>query len=255
MEIIYLVFKKMLVIILQSETKQCDNNIANLKHLFSDPFFIVQVCKVDEDINIDNHHMRKALNFAAEGPYQNYQPTYAWAKLPVLIVKDSSVSYLDRNLIKERILTALDKASHADLYYLCKWNDACHKFVDVDNSEDLKYSLQPTSTQAIIYSSSSRDKVREALLETKLNLSEYLNLQISQSKLSAVIFSPNIIQYDINLARTKDDFLKLNECQQMVKVTNETSSTQIVWLIVFIILVVIVLWVCFQVYGHEKLLI
>ena len=35
-----------LVIILQCETRQCDKNIEELKYLFSEPYFIVHVCKV-----------------------------------------------------------------------------------------------------------------------------------------------------------------------------------------------------------------
>ena len=81
---------QVLVIILQSETKSCDNNITNLKWVFSDPYFTVQVCVVAPPPNIptnsllnpsqylENYNMRKTLTFAAEGPIVNSQPTFQW---------------------------------------------------------------------------------------------------------------------------------------------------------------------------------
>ena len=70
-----------LVIILQCETRPCNKNIYHLKWVFSDPYFTVHVCAVDPPSNIqtnnllteeeyiENYYMRKALNYAAEGPY------------------------------------------------------------------------------------------------------------------------------------------------------------------------------------------
>lgn len=145
-----------LVLILQGETRQCDSNITNLKWIFSDPYFIVQVCVVEPPKSVpvtktldyyqytENYSMRKVLLFAQEGPYikdekTELSPQYYWKDLPVIIVKDSSISNIIPNSdevggMKNRIKTALSSAKTADLFFLCKWNDTCDKYVDVGKS-------------------------------------------------------------------------------------------------------------------------
>lgn len=98
-----------LVIILQSETQTTETNINNLKWVFSDPYFTVQVCAVDPPLKIhtnrmmdatqylENYYMRKALSYAGEGPYtvdsdNEIQAQRWWNKLPCIIVKDTSIS-------------------------------------------------------------------------------------------------------------------------------------------------------------------
>lgn len=276
-----------LVIILQCETKSCDKNISNLKWVFSDPYFTVQVCAVDppadysanktltQDQYLENYYMRKALNYASEGPYlPNTQgvlePQYWWNKIPVIIVKDSSISNipltgrtnknhidnLDSNMIggmKKRIKIALDKANQADLFFLCKWNDQCDKHKDVEGAENinfgssLKWSRAPTSTQCVMYKPGSRDYIQNSLMDTKVTLSELLNSNISKERLLATVFSPNIIDYDIDMATSSSDYAKLNECSvALTSNTSSTSSSQIAWLIVMIIIIIIVAWIVIQ---------
>lgn len=275
-----------LVIILQCETKACDNNINNLKWVFSDPYFIVQVCAVDNPTNIpssktlsysqylENYYMRKALTYAAEGPYifnqdNIIQPQNWWSDIPCIIVKDSSISNItptgetkishpssDNNIIsgmKHRIKVALERAQKADLFFLCKWNDACNKFVDVANSSSsntetsLKWSIQPTSTQAIMYKPSARDFIRQSLITSNITLSDILNTNISQGNLLATVFVPNLIDFDIDLATSNDDYHKLNECAPPPSTTTQSTTTSsIIWLIIIIIAVILVAWFLIQ---------
>jgi hypothetical protein len=269
-----------LVIILQCETKACDANIANLKWAFSDPYFTVQVCVVDPPMTIvtsktlteaqflENHNMRKALNYAAEGPYTansdgGIEAQSWWTKKPVIIIKDSSITNLTPTGfsrsdveeaiiggIKRRIRTALEKATGADLFFLCKWNDACDKYVDVQGASDrgssLKWSMQPTATQAIMYSPTCRDHIRETLMKNTFPLSDLLNSEISQGNLLATVFVPNIIDFDIDLATSNDDYAKLNECAPVQGDPSSTTNSTIVWLILIIILVVLVAWALIQ---------
>lgn len=272
-----------LVIILQCETKSCDINIANLKWAFSDPYFIVQVCAVDPPSSLsatktltqaqylENYNMRKALSYAAEGPYAPnsdgiVEPQFWWNKKPVIIIKDSSITNLtpagfgDEDMeeviiggLKRRIKTALNKASQADLFFLCKWNDACDKFVDVDGANgighgsSLKWSTQPTATQAIMYNAASRDYVRESLHQANIPLSDFLNLEIAQGNLLATVFVPNIIDFDIDLATSNDDYAKLNECAPVQGATGGTANlATLIWLIFIVIVVVLVAWTLIQ---------
>lgn len=288
-----------LVIILQCETKSCDRNITNMKWVFSDPYFTVQVCAVDPPPNIptsktltqtqylENYCMRKALTYAAEGPYlpksaqhspangPNSQGTieaqYWWSKIPVIIVKDSSVSNIttagttdedhptnseDNHIggMKRRIKVALDRARQADLFFLCKWHDACNKYVDVtgvdsiDHGSNLKWSVQPTSTQAIMYTPYSRDYVSNALLTANVTLSEFLNTSISSGQLLATVFVPNIIDFDIDLATSNADYVKLNECAPVATATTSNASVaSFIWFGVIIALILIVAWALIQI--------
>lgn len=281
-----------LVIILQCETKPCDDNINELKYVFSNPYFIVQVCAVDLPSNIpvnktltktqytENYFMRKALTYAAEGPYLhnsqgNLEPQAWWNDLPVIIVKDSSVSNLmpvgviDENYevptfkmndisnsivggMKRRISTALDKARQADLFFLCKWHDACNKYIDIETGgtnygSTLKWSLQPTATQAIMYTPSSRDYIIETLVSGIIPLSDILNTNIAKGKLLATVFVPNIIDYDISLATSNKDYNKLNECAPVEEsTTTNTGVATFVWLAIVVILIILVAWVLIQ---------
>lgn len=277
-----------LVIILQCETKSCDDNIINLKWVFSNPYFTVQVCAVDPPTNIatsktlsqaqylENYSMRKALTYAAEGPYvinQNgtVEPQFWWTKIPCIIVKDSSVSNIipigntdfdsvssDDNMkeaqnvvggMKRRIQVALDRARQADLFFLCKWNDACNKYIDVnsvgsiDHGSTLKWSIQPTSTQAIMYTPSSRDYIKDSLVSATSTLSDILNSNISKGRLVATVFVPNIIDFDIDLATSNEDYAKLSECAPIAQTTSQSSNvSSFIWLAIIIALVILVAW-------------
>lgn len=265
-----------LVIILQCESKPCDNNIANLKKIFSDSFFTVQVCSVDipseivnnnsltRDQYLENYRMRKALTYAAEGPYLTtsdgaIKPQFLWNKLPCIIVKDSSISNIsfESGGMRRRIETALDKASQADLFYLCKWNDACDKYKDItpsiDNGSSLKWSTQPTATQAIMYTEKSRDKIRETLQSANTPLSSLLNNLIADGKMMATVFVPNIIDFDIELSTSNADYLKLNECAPAPTTTEQTNNTAwIIWFIILVILMLIVAYIIIRVNPQRR---
>lgn len=248
-----------LVIILKYETRKCDKNIENLKSLFSSQYFIVEVCEVidktDRDtISKEKYNMLKIFNYINNGPYLLnsegiYEPQYWWKDLPTIIIKDSSVSHLtpDGSIhgIKHKIKTALEKANKADLYYLCKWNDSCEKHKDIENfpNNSLKWSVKPTATQAIMYTKKSRDMIMEQLETTDVSLGELLNSNINKCKLLATVFTPNLIDYDINLAVANSDYVKMNECDPTVTTqTTTTNNNTYLLVIVMIILVIIVAW-------------
>lgn len=280
-----------LVIILQCETKSSDANIINLKWAFSDPYFTVQVCSVDLPLEIpsiktlttsqyiENYIMRKALIYASEGPYipssnNIMDPQSWWNKTPVIIIKDSSISNIaplsntvkkhPENILdeitggmKRRMKTALEKASQADLFFLCKWQDACDKYTDVedgnsiDHGSNLKWSTRPTATQAIMYTTKARDIIHEILNTSVIPLSDILNLHIAKGTLSATVFVPNIIDFDIELATSNTDYNKLNECAP-VQSSSETSTTNgtAVWFCLVIIIMVLVAWFLIQITPH-----
>lgn len=274
-----------LIIILQGETKSCDGNITSLKWVFSDPYFIVQVVAVDSPTNTptsktltqeqyqENYSMRKALNYAAEGPYIDNVPQHYWSKIPVIIVKDSSISNITTSAkanvshtdpiddiiggMQHRISTALDKAREADLFFLCKWNDLCNKYTNVsgltgnmiDHGSTLKWSIQPTATQAIMYTPATRDYIATGLISATIPLSDLLNNNIQQGNLLATVFIPNIIDFDIDVATSASDYLKLNECDPASTTngsTGTTTASTFIWFGVIIALIIFVAWFLIQ---------
>ena len=247
--------RSVLVLIVKLETKSSDANVENLKRVFSDPYFIVQVLTIEPPPDVptsktltyeeyvENYTMQKALVFAAQ----------EFPTLPVLIVKDSSVSNITPSGMASRIKTALTKAPQADLYYLCKWNDACNKYVDVngvtgiDHGSTLKWSVKPTSTQSIFYKTSSRDFIANELITTQLTLSQLLNNLVANGTLLATVFVPNIIDFDINLATSKEDYYKLNECEIITSTkTKSQGPLAFIWFSLIALLVLLVAWALIQ---------
>jgi hypothetical protein len=270
-----------LVLIVQLETKSIDNNIENLKWVFSEPYFIVQVVKIEPPPNVpnnktltynqyvENYTMQKALTFATEGPYTiNSQgiveSQYEWTDLPVIVVKDSSISNLTpsgkSNVPGEviggmriRIETALSKASQADLFFLCKWNDACNKYVNItgigniDHGSTLKWSVQPTATQAIMYKTTTRDFIATELITSQIPLGELLNSLIIKGTLLATVFVPNIVDFDISLATSNSDYYKLNECAVIQTATvTSTGPLAFIWFSIIAVLILLVAWSLIQ---------
>jgi hypothetical protein len=258
-----------LVIILRCETKPCNKNIANMKRLFMDNYFIVHECEVDppevipqhKNMNIssyfEKYFMIKALKYAHEGPYLKnaeglVEPMAWWANIPCIIIKDSSVSNVTGTM-KNRIQIALKSAPEADLFFLCKWQDSCDQHTDVigldnaDGGSTLKWSVQPTSTQAIMYTPKARELLIKSLQASPTTTSDTINHIISRADLSATVFVPNIIDFDIDLATSDSDYIKLNECLT-AKEPPPTSSTpgSLIWFIVLVILIIIVAWSLIQ---------
>ena len=262
-----------LVIILQCETKISNNNINKLKWAFSDNYFTVQICTVDppnkiitsrfmsKDQYLENYYMYKVLSYAAEGPYianSNgiLEPQFWWSKIPVIVIKDSSITYVpptelneDDKVIsgmKQRIKTSLERAKNADLFFLCKWNDECDKYVDVEDS-NLKWSIRPTATQAIMYTPKSRDSIVNSMTKINVGYSEFLNSKISKGNFLATVFVPNIIHYDIDLATSNSDFLKANECAPVSSTASSTNNTvAFAWIISIIIIVIAIVAIILQ---------
>ncbi len=245
--------RQVLVIILQCETKPCDTNIATISKCFSDPYFQVQVCAVETPGNInnlENYYLRKALTYAAEGPYtKELTPLKQWSHLPCLIIKDSSISNIsDPKIMKLRVQTAIDTVQQADLFFLCKWNDTCDKYTDVSSDKQLKWTLQPTATQAILFRPNGRDLIKTELETSTLAAADVINSQIVKKKVMATVFVPNIIDFDIDLATSAADYYKLNECAvQTTATTNSTSSSAIIWFFVLLFIILLVAWTMIQI--------
>lgn len=247
---------KVLVLILANfETKQCDSNVKNLKNVFSRDYFITKVIeftcskKLPQNSTITTAQynelqiMKKAIEFANFGDGK----VAGWPNFPVIIIKDSSVSNITPEGMEERISYALKTVKNADLYFLTVWSDACNKqkliSPSVEGGSSLNFTFQPTATQAIMYTPSSRSTVKELIINSTVSYSALLNSAIGQGKLTAVTFTPNIVDFDISLARTNTDYYKLNTCAPIASTVDTTNGLSS--LLFFIILVAVIIFTAY----------
>jgi hypothetical protein len=79
-------------------------------------------------------------------------------------------------------------------------------------------------------------------------LGDFLNLHIAEAKLKATVFVPNIIDYDIELATSNEDYLKANECQPLSALSEQTtpSNATYIWLVIIIIVMILLAWFVIQ---------
>lgn len=247
-----------LVLIVVNGTTPADKNIEYIRGTyFNNPLFNVQIFN-GVDIKDDNELMLQALTFAAMGPYISDEngfntPQYYWAKLPCIIIRDTSISNLMGVQMRSRILTAMDAAKQADLIYLCKWQDKCELYKNIrqsiDDGSGLKWSSKPNATQAILYRPVARDTTIESFSRVKneMSLGEFLNEYIEKGYFLAVVFSPNIVDYDINLADNNKEYNKLNECAPVAAPNpNPGGGSTLIWFILVVLLVLIIAWAALQ---------
>lgn len=268
-----------LVVVVAGETKPCDNNITQLRKIFTGPYFDVQVLTIpnpselphDNSLtptqHLENYRMSQALAYAAEGPYTPdhrgvVSAERRWSTLPVLIIKDSSV--ISATDMHGPVATALEQAPTADVFFLCKWLDACDKYTDLSEIEgySLKWSLQPTATQAILYRPVARDYFYEELQRgtsisseasggnqnqrQALSFSQLLNEEIAQGHIRAAVFVPNLVHFDMKVATHASDYNKLNQCAT-VPTSNSSANKGLLWTIVALIVLMIVAWISIQI--------
>lgn len=243
---------RVLVLILSGfETKQCDNNIKYLKDAFSDPYFITKVISFNctklppqnSNLTLSQYKelqtMKKALDFSSHSDEN-------WSNLPVIIIKDSSITNVDPQGMKERIAFAR-KYSSTDLLFLTVWADACtkQKLIAnyVDGGSNLNWTYQPTATQAIMYTPASKSTVKELILNSTISYSATLNNAIAAGKLTAATFTPNIIDFDIALSTSNSDYYKLNTCANIV--TQPDTGNGLSSLLFFIVLVAIIIFTAY----------
>jgi hypothetical protein len=223
------------VYLVPGETRSGDSNLATLTTLFSDPYF--QVETGDNASGTFSERTLDLLNRAAQD----------YPQLPVLLVRDSSTSLLTPQAMQQRVSAALAAAPGANLFLLCHWQEDCYRFRPVSNTtEPLVETVTPTATQAVLYRPTARDTVRSRLTPTTSLPTLFLTL-ITENLLSAVTFSPNLIDYDIGLATSTGDYLRLNRCRPLPASSRHVSWTGILWFVVMIAVLGVVAWALIEV--------
>lgn len=252
-----------LVLILKTVTKPTDPNISNLQWNFSDPYFTVNIPVIDPPPNIpnnssltqqeyaENYLMRKALIYAQEGPYKivnsEIVPTYQWTKLPCILVLDTSISNISPLGMKDRVESCLS-VPQMDLTFLSTWSDYCNKYTGVtgtssiDHGSYLKWTINPTANQAILYQTSTRDYIIEKLYNLTTSFSNFLNQESINGNLLSLTFVPNIVDFDITFAQSNLDYYKLDKCIVFTDNSSVDSAAPFLWFLLAIIIILVMAW-------------
>lgn len=205
-----------LVIILNQDTKECDPNVDDLKDIFNDSFYIVRV--------MDDYY--DALLYA----YQKHP------LLPCLIIRDNSIILHDIKPHLQKCLTL-----EADIHFLCTWGDSCHRYTNA--IKGIKYTTVSYASQAVLYMPQSRKRIIKGLEKYPIEkvLKHYTsNKDCKDGKEhQCTAFIPNIVHFDIDLAKSNDDYLKLNGALPIDINNLEEDNNQLVW--IFILIVTIIL--------------
>lgn len=241
-----------LVLILQYYTKPSDPNIGFLRDAFSDPYFITEVVAPPPPPFIPSNLTNMTQQQYIENYNNNYLLEMAASQYPDLsciIVYDNSVTNLgptDPGL-GSRVRTSLTVAPGAGLIYLGKYNDLCNKYITIEGGlyinggSSLKYTQSPNGNQAILYRPAIRDTVITALSTATQPINTILNSAISSGGITAGAFTPNLIDFDINLAVSNTDYNKINECVP-VNQSQPASVAPLLWFWVIIALILVVGW-------------
>jgi len=240
-----------LVLIVNRYTRNSDENIKRLRHLFSASYFDTQVVG-SEEAN-ENQLIISLLKYAREGPYKDQVPQYTWTGLPVLLIMDNSVSLLHPADIKDYLtqgIAQLDR-HRADLLYLTTWNDKCNKYTTVaPETPYLRWTIQPSATQAVLYPPRTRDRLVDKLKENpSVNLQRYISEELRSGHLEAMAFVPNILAYDVSLATNTTDYQRANACQYSDPDPVNSNLGPIIWFILIVIIAIGIGYLLLQYFG------
>ena len=257
---------KIAVLILKTSNNLHDH-VNELKNLFSSSVFHTEVYQNEKSAlvhetgklsaeNIDEIYMiTSALEYAAK----------KWPSSSVVLVKDSSGSNVDRQAMSDKLRLALDKIDGFELCYLCKWLDQCQKYIDTSIDEEdvsggskFMWTQSPNGVQSIMFTPKGRDVVirKQPMRNGKLfSVSKPMSVQLKEEILSgnikAICTVPNLIDFDISLAKNNSEFMRLNQCQMpqisrnpAISGNTQTSENFInyFWFAIIVVLIIIVAW-------------
>lgn len=203
----------------------------------------------------------------------------------LIFCKDTAVSASNSeiiyNIIEKSIELNVD--GKFDLFYLAKWLDSCHNYVNfnsVDNTTvKIVDTVSPNGILCIMFSPSGRKKFLEIydieknpiLIQTatrKETLGHYLHNRIGlktntdtdlatiHQKFYAITTTPNLVNFSIEKVKSSGDYIKTVECRD-VPTTEESqnssssSSMAFFWFIILVLAIIIIIFLFFRYYGSE----
>ncbi|HSW77005.1 MAG TPA: hypothetical protein VLG50_08155 [Candidatus Saccharimonadales bacterium] len=220
----------MYVIILNHYTKANDTNLSSLKNLFHDSFYNIDILKLDEHVKVSDtltiQECDEVILFKKALKLAKHQSN------PTLIIKDNSICF--KSCIKNDIITALQY--EADCYFLCAWQESCYQYVHIDNTS-MKWTNGSPAVQALLLQPHTINRFYKKIKHNQ-SISTCLLQMIKKYKYKCISFYPNLIEFDIRLATSNDDYLKLNRYLEDINSDSESDQTT-VWIFLFAILIIL----------------
>lgn len=228
----------------------------NLHQVFSDSIFDFHaISSNSKDGQDDDKAMKVSLQHA-----QKHYPGKS-----IIILKDSSKSVLN-SWEMARAAVEINNKGNWDFCYLCTWMDVCEKYVNFHRlpgtSIDMVRSYSPEGFQAVMISPHGQRRLSSYFSgEYKKSVEQFLSEHITKENFVAYRTLPNLINYDISLAKTEDDFRKANSCKltpaknkkgkgYLVTPTGNVSTGMSLW--IFVIVVIIILIVAGVIYWNNR---
>lgn len=178
----------------------------------------------------------------------------------VLIVKDSSTCFAGKEILN-KVLREIRKIKHTfHVCYLGKWGDRCHLYSQRTRIKGTNYDIVKTSfphgIQALFFSPEGRDVILGAepmkngeYFRARGSIAKSLTSNIRRGNLDAYCVTPNVIDYDLSLSLKDEDYLKLNQCEGVLRIDESKSGiNRCVAIFVIIILLIIIVVAAITVY-------
>lgn len=240
-------------------TDRCDDvNINKLIKFFeSSNFYNFHVADIPPPVSIDVPILMTQAQAIEIYRFNKIltEASNRYPDLPVLIIKDKSVTITSPELLEDVIQTGL-QLSGWDMFYLNRWLDSCEQYtnkVEVEASmTTLVKTISPNSTLSIIFSPRGRDivigrcKMNDGTYFTPVNipLGEKLNREIVKGNLTAICTVPN--QFDFNIFESSgiSDLGKLCDCKRPeVEVKNDGPGTiPFIWFVIIVLFIFFAAW-------------
>lgn len=207
-----------------------------LFELFASPIFQTTILKLDQ---IPNNIKTDYQGFTEESKNELYRFILSLkdgtkTNNPILYITDTSVTDADASTI-EAIVTSL-LTNEWDVCYLSKWLDSCDLYSEKKqinkNGTILVNAVNPHGLQAImvrpdrfVVDSATGEVILKdgTKIQFENSLSQTFQKLIANKKILATTVSPNLFSVDPLTIQRKEDWVKLNECRDPMRPSNDVQ--------------------------------
>jgi hypothetical protein len=163
----------------------------------------------------------------------------------LLIIRDSSLLVCSAQTFKERINILMKREE--DLIFLSRWQDRCdkQKILSSDKFGKIKTTLEPNSTQALLFSKKGLSLVYLSLKkilssQKHIKLNKIINKLIHDKKVTAICHDPPLFVYDSDLAAHYNFYSKNATCLTFDVHENQEENNFLLMILLILLVVIII---------------
>lgn len=202
------VFKMFPIIILDDGANLEDQK--NLKYLFSNSSFVVSEIFAKDTPNQPQFDTEREMVIRAFQRAKEINPESNF-----LIIKNTSSTAFGPEEIYELLNY---KLKDFDLLYLCRWNDSCNLYRNIENFAGFEIATtdRPQGFQAILFSPKTRDMILSQSFVYSEEIGTILSKMIYNRFLKAKTVIYNVFNFNINYVRYNGEYQKFNQCSHVI---------------------------------------